>query len=218
MSYTLLCVASASAAALSSDAEEATALQAMACAARGGWPQSKGADLYAAELLSRAACAWRSSMQHRLLLPAAPTELERPVVCDDAAVPAPPRPPSPPHQQQQGPLGVVDARGAAGERRLCCTIALSTALAHDDLVRAATVAAECHCPCPGPEGGAGGAVQPWRQGGEELAWLLEMLEARVALDYGWFENEAEAVAAPTAGQRALFEAVWSRLSVSAHRW
>ena len=162
----LLCLAREVAAALGSNTAEAAVLHAMAYVVRVCWPQSKGSDLYAAELLLRAACAWNSSAPRADL------------------------------------IGRVDGSAAAEQAQLCASAALKTALAHDDLVRAAMAVA------------AAERTHGWQQdpgtSREKLQhrWLLELFEARRALDYEWFECEKEAGRVPSA-QQALFAAVHS---------
>lgn len=163
VSYSLLCLAREVAAVLGSSTDEAAILHAMAYVVRIGWPQSKGSDLYASELLLRAACAWNSSS----------TE-------DDL-------------------LGLVDGSAAAEQAQLCASVALKTALAHDDLVRAAMAAAAAESTQQEP-----GTSREKQQ----LRWLLELFDARRALNYEWFDCEKEAGRVPSA-QQALFAAVHS---------
>ena len=175
MQYVLMCVAHAIAATWQSgqnrcaDAEEAAALEGMAVVARDGW-QTKGADLYSAELLSRATGAWRNVLGN------SPSAVEEKDHSRSRMMPC-------------EALRVVGCSEAARQLERCATAALSTALLHDDPVRASW------------------AVE---HTSEDTSWLRELHAARLLLDYEWFDCEAEAGRVP-AEHRAVFDLVSSRV-------
>lgn len=187
--YTLLCLAREAVATFGSYAEEAAILHAMAYVVRIGWAQSKGSDLYASELLLRAACAWRSSALPSSPAPALRTPDGFAHSVNDTDVD---RLLQHEHQHQQcRAIGLVDSAAATDQAQICASLATSTALAHDDLVRAAAAVA---------------VAKELRQ----HCWLLELFEARRTLSYEWFECEQEAGQVPSEHQ-ALFASVQSRI-------
>eukprot|EP01043_Picozoa_sp_COSAG02_P019834 COSAG02_NODE_966_length_15587_cov_19.602376_8_plen_543_part_00 len=201
--YTLLCLAREAATAFGSYAEEAAVLHAMAYVVRIGWPQSKGSDLYASELLLRAACAWRSSILREVpsspaLVLTAPDGFVHLADDTDANQQIPQEHQ---HQQERRTIGLVDSSAAAEQAQVCASLALSTALAHDDLVRAAAAAAVAE-----DLRGCLDATTTWEPLQRQHRWLLELFEARRALSYEWFECEMEARQVPSA-QQALFASV-----------
>ncbi len=205
--YILLCLAREAVATFGSHTEEAAILHAMAYVVRIGWAQSKGSDLYAAELLLRAACAWRSST-----LPSSPAlALRTPHGFAHSVNDTDGLQHERQHQQCRA-IGLVDSAAATDQVQICASLALSTALAHDDLVRAAAAVAVAKEPRICQDGTTTNEEQQQqrRRRRRQHCWLLELFEARRALNYEWFECEQEAGQVPSEHQ-ALFASVQSRI-------